>query len=201
MLQNAFPNYQFLIIREKSSYQETIIEDFKPDMILWYGWSWIIPENIVNAYDCLCLHPSPLPKYRGGSPIQNQIANNEKMSAVTIFKMAKGIDDGDIVRQMPMSLEGNIEDIFNRMTELGFSATCDFLLNGFTLVKQDESQKTYYYRRKPEESEITLEEIKTQTAEYIYNKIRMLRDPYPNAYIKDQYGNKVYITEGYLKNE
>ena len=27
------------------------------------------------------LHPSPLPKYRGGSPIQNQIINGEKKSA------------------------------------------------------------------------------------------------------------------------
>ena len=45
------------------------------------------------------LHPSPLPKFRGGSPIQNQIIRGEKISAVTIFKINKIIDGGDIYFQ------------------------------------------------------------------------------------------------------
>ena len=45
------------------------------------------------------LHPSPLPKYRGGSPIQNQIINGESKSAVTLFKINNKIDQGDIIYQ------------------------------------------------------------------------------------------------------
>ena len=45
------------------------------------------------------LHPSPLPKFRGGSPIQNQIIRGKKISAVTIFKINKIIDGGDIYFQ------------------------------------------------------------------------------------------------------
>ena len=93
MLKNSLSEYNFKIIRDKSSYSDKVIKEFKPDIILWYGWSSIIPPNIVNNYDCICLHPSPLPKYRGGTPIQNQIINGEKMSAVTIFKMKEGIDN------------------------------------------------------------------------------------------------------------
>jgi len=201
MLVDVYPEYQFKIIRDKKSYHPDIISEFKPDIILWYGWSWIIPEDIINQYDCICLHPSPLPKYRGGSPIQNQIIRNEKMSAVTLFKMSKGIDDGDIIRQLPMSLSGNIEAIFKRMVELGFSGTCDFLSNGFQLKKQNEADKTYFSRRKPKDSEITIEEIQSQDAEYIYNKIRMLTDPYPNAYLMGRDGRKVYITTAYLEDK
>ena len=201
-LKNTLPEYNFKIVRSREEYKkENHIENFQPDIILWYGWSWIIPENIVNKYDCICLHPSPLPKYRGGSPIQNQIINNEKLSAVSIFKMNKGIDDGDIIRQLPMSLNGNISDIFNRMTELGISATCDFLENGFNLKKQNHNEMSYYKRRKEKDSEITLEELKSKPIEYLYNKIRMLTDPYPNAYIMDKHGNKIYITDAYINKD
>tara|TARA_R100001463_G_scaffold125798_1_gene183317 strand:+ start:1748 stop:2407 length:660 start_codon:yes stop_codon:yes gene_type:complete len=201
MLEQSLTEYNFRIIRDKKSYNSDIIDEFKPDIILWYGWSWIIPSDVVDKYDCICLHPSPLPKYRGGSPIQNQIINGEKMSAVTVFKMNEGIDDGAIIRQLPMSLSGNIEDIFNRMVELGFSITCDFLKNGFYLIEQNDEISTYYSRRKPNESEITYEEITTKSAEYIYDKIRMLRDPYPNAYIVGRDGKKVYITDAYIKGK
>ena len=39
-----------------------------------------------------------------------------KIEAVTIFKMGKGLDDGDIISQLPLSLEGNIKDIFNQFS-------------------------------------------------------------------------------------
>lgn len=199
MLEESLPEYKFKIIRDKESYAAEIITEFKPDIILWYGWSWIIPNELVKKYDCICLHPSPLPKYRGGSPIQNQIMNKEKMSAITLFKMSEQLDAGDIIRQLPMPLCGKIEDIFNRMTQLGFSGTYDFLKNGYNFIKQNDEEMTFFPRKKPSESEITVEEITTQSAEYLYDKIRMLRDPYPNAYIKDKDGKKVYITGAYYE--
>ena len=199
MLADALPQYNFKIIfNDAKNIDASAIKTFQPDIILWYGWSWIVPASIVEQYDCMCLHPSPLPKYRGGSPLQNQILNGEKSSAVTIFKMSAGLDDGDIVRQTPMSLQGNIEDIFLRMTTLGFSATCDFLKNGYNLKPQDHSAATLFKRRKPAESEITLDEIQNQTREYLCNKIRMLTYPYPNAFIKDKSGNKLYITGAHI---
>tara|TARA_R110000796_G_C14432404_1_gene421285 strand:- start:122 stop:787 length:666 start_codon:yes stop_codon:yes gene_type:complete len=201
MLEQSLPEYNFKIINNQDLYSEDIIHSFQPDIILWYGWSWIIPPNIIEQYECLCLHPSALPKYRGGSPIQNQIINNEQLSAVTIFKMNDGIDTGDIIKQVPMLLKGNIQEIFNRMSEIGFIATYDLLTTGYSLQKQNNNQSTYFSRRKPSDSEITVNEILSQSADYLYNKIRMLTDPYPNAYIKDKNGNKVYITNAYIKKE
>ena len=60
-------------------------------------------------------------------------------------------------------------------------------LNG---VIQIEKNATYFERRTEEQSEITLKELKEQSSEYIYNKIRMLQDPYPNAYLKTNDGKK-----------
>ncbi len=38
------------------------------DAILFIGWNDILPKEIVDNNLCICLHPSLLPKYRGGSP-------------------------------------------------------------------------------------------------------------------------------------
>ena len=59
--------------------------------------------------------------------------------------------------------------------------------------------KKIYSRRKPRDSEITLKDLKTKSANYLYNKIRMLQSPYPNAYIKTVDGKKIYLTKASLK--
>ena len=198
MLNNALPHYDFHIVPNKESYSEEMIHRIKPNIILWYGWSWILPPNIVKEYNCVALHPSPLPKYRGGSPLQNQIINGETISAITLFKMEEGLDNGDVIKQLPLSLQGNIDDIFNRMTELGFAATCDFLEHGYNLTPQDASVATYCQRRYPSESEITMGALQNQSSIYLYNKIRMLTSPYPNAFIQDKDGKKLYITRAHI---
>jgi len=95
----------------------------KYDALLFYGWSWIIKQDIVDNKVCVCLHPSPLPKYRGGSPIQNQIISGEGTSAVSLFKMGKGLDDGPIYYQESFSLSGNLKEIFSRIVEVGSRLT------------------------------------------------------------------------------
>ena len=65
----------FVIIKSESEFDDFDLFEFCPDIILFYGWSSIIPNEIIDKYKCLMLHPSALPKFRGGSPIQNQIIN------------------------------------------------------------------------------------------------------------------------------
>ena len=176
--------HKFLIITNFEDFTENKIHEFKPDYVLFYGWSWKVSDNLISQYTCLMLHPSDLPLYRGGSPIQNQIINGIKETKVTIIKMNEKIDAGDIVGKRNLNLQGSLDQVFNRIFHAGFDITKDFLENGITYVKQDEQRATYYKRRNPADSEITLEELKTKNADYLYNKIRMLADPYPNAFIR-----------------
>jgi methionyl-tRNA formyltransferase len=189
------------IISSEEDYNEQLLEDFNPDIILWYGWSKIINIDIINKYFCVMLHPSPLPKYRGGSPIQNQIINGETKSAVTLFHMNQEIDKGDIIYQESFSLLGDLDDIFKRIETIGILLTKKMLnnWNNLNFIKQDESKSTYYKRRKPIESEITIEDIKNNTALDIHNKIRALQDPYPNAFIVCSDGSKLYLTKSKIQ--
>lgn len=189
-LENEFDT---LVIRSKKEYNEETIRKYNPDYVLFYGWSWIIDKKLLEDYTCIMLHPSPLPRYRGGSPIQNQIINGEKDSAVSLFIMNQGIDTGDIIAQEYFSLEGQLSDILDRITQIGTRLTLNFLKDGFTRIKQDETRATFFPRRKASENEITIEELLNKNGEYLYNKIRMLQDPYPNSYIKTIDGKKLKL--------
>ena len=167
----------------------------KNDTIFFLGWSWIVDKNIIDNYNCICLHPSPLPKYRGGSPIQNQIINKEQVSAVSFFKMNDKLDQGKILYQAPFSLKGELSDIFSRIIELGTFGIHHIMASNPKGIKQDESEATYCKRRKPEESEITIDEIMNKSAHELYDKVRMLNDPYPNAFIRCKNGDKLFITK------
>ena len=167
----------------------------KNDTIFFLGWSWIVDKNIIDNYNCICLHPSPLPKYRGGNPIQNQIINKEQVSAVSFFKMNDKLDQGKILYQAPFSLKGELNDIFSRIIELGTFGIHHIMASNPKGIKQDESEATYCKRRKPEESEITIDEIMNKSAHELYDKVRMLNDPYPNAFIRCKNGDKLFITK------
>ena len=202
LLNNHFSDeHNFFIVKSKDEYNPEKLISFKPDLILWYGWSWIVEDHFVEKYNSVMLHPSPLPKYRGGSPIQNQIINGEEKSCVTLFKMNKNLDSGDIYKQLVFSLKGKLVEIFNRIITLGFYATVEIINNNYEIIEQDDSKATYFKRRKPIDSEITQSEIKNSTAKYLHNKIRMLNDPYPNAYIKTSDNKKLFIIESKLEDQ
>jgi methionyl-tRNA formyltransferase len=195
-------NYKDGDVRVIESYDEycnSLVKEYNPDFVLFYGWSWMIDKDIIGDYKCIMLHPSKLPKYRGGSPIQNQIIRGEKDSAVTLFIMNEKMDSGNIVFQEPMSLSGSINDIFNKIEELGYKGTMRFLGNPTDGVKQIEEDATYFKRRTEQQSEITIKELREQPAQYIFNKIRMLQDPYPNAYFQSKDGKKIIFKDVVIK--
>jgi len=198
----AFDIFKNIDLKDKlliTNQNYDIIKKIKPEIVFFVGWSYIVPKDIIENYYCICLHPSPLPKYRGGSPIQNQLINGETWSAITLFKMDEGIDTGDIINQYGFSLKGNLKQIFKRIIHNSTNSinivieNFDIFKNEINLKKQDENRATFFKRRKPSDSEITIEEIQNSTPKRLYNKIRGLSDPYPNAYIKCKNGEKLYI--------
>ena len=152
----------------------------KPEIIFFPDWSWIIPNEIISNYKCICFHESNLPKFRGGSPIQNQIIRGVTKTKTTAFIMNEKIDAGDIILQKNLSLEGSIQEIFSRMAENDYSLILK-IINGKYKRRKQSGKPTTYSRRKPKESEL---KSLNHSVNYLYNFIRMLEDPYPNAFIR-----------------
>ncbi len=173
------------------------INKINPDYIFFYGWSWKVSNTITKKYKCIMLHPSKLPKFAGGSPIQNQIIRNVNNSAITIFRMNNIIDGGNIIFQKKFSLKGSLDDIFERIIKVGTQLTFDLIKKRYVEKRIIVNKK--YKRLKPANSEITINEIKNSNGIYLYNKIRMLQDPYPNPYIKTKDNKKLIIKKVILK--
>lgn len=169
------------------------------DVAFFFGWSWMVQSEVLVNTECLCLHPSPLPKYRGGSPIQHQIISGETDSAVTIFKMTEGIDDGDVYGQEPISLEGSLVEIFSRITEAGTLLTNKFIVDYKNSVVQYKKQEHLdknppQKRRTPADSIFTIDAVSGMTYYEVHNLVRALASPYPNLQIVFKNGN-LYVTD------
>lgn len=86
----------------------SLLGDLKPyDFYIVASYGKIIPKEILDLprLGILNVHPSLLPKYRGASPIQNQILNNEEHVGVTIMHMDEEMDHGPIVAQKEVEFE------------------------------------------------------------------------------------------------
>lgn len=176
----------------------------KVDVILFIGWSWFIKKEITDKFLCLGIHPSDLPNYRGGSPIQHQIIHGIKKTNISLFTISEKLDKGDIWLKEKLDLSGdNMCEIFKNI-----EISSVFLLNKFFNLfpniiptQQDLNLGSYFKRRTADQSEITLDDFNNKSLEEIYNIIRCLTDPYPNAYMLDLDGNKlVFKGVEFIKN-
>ena len=88
---------------------QTIL-DLKPDLIVTCSYGRIIPEAIINApqFKSVNIHPSLLPKYRGASPIQSAVLNNDTETGVTFLYMTKDLDNGNILFQESFKISDEI---------------------------------------------------------------------------------------------
>ncbi|MDR1460331.1 MAG: methionyl-tRNA formyltransferase [Campylobacteraceae bacterium] len=100
------------------------ITSLKPDFIIVAAYGKILPESILQIAPCINLHASLLPKYRGASPIQQAILNNDKYSGVTAMKMAKGLDTGEILGFSYVKIENlNSDELFELLSKKAAALT------------------------------------------------------------------------------
>ncbi len=201
-MSRKFQQHSFKLVTERDElYANSSVEKY--DLIFFIGWSWLVDKEFVKDNFCICLHPSPLPRYRGGSPIQNQIINGELNSAVTLFRMDELVDHGPIVFQREFSLKGTLEEILSEVSKIGvigIESVISIHPNNL-LTPQVESEATYFERRNPAMSEISVSEIKSSTSTQLHNKIRSLQSPYPRPYIICADGKKLFILKSEIDNE
>ena len=197
-VQNISKNKEIEVVDViKSKYEYEIkIKEYREgyvDCIILIGWSWIIKDDILNRFLCVGIHPSDLPMYRGGSPIQHQIIAGMEKTKISLMTISSaGIDTGDIWGKEEWDMSGKSMDVI--LEEL--SKSSERLLTRFIEKmdsiypqKQDLTLGSYYKRRLPCDSKVTWQQLSDMKLIDVYNLIRALGDPYPNLYIEDEEGN------------
>lgn len=170
-LGKGIPVYQFKNINKDGV---EVLKKFNPDVLVLVAFGQILGEEILKIALPINLHGSLLPKYRGPSPIQSAILNGEKISGVSVIKMANEVDAGDILIQKELSIEDEdiSETLFNKMAVLGGKALVESLdlisNNKAVFTVQEHKNATFTSMLTKENAKL---DFNKKTAE-IVNKIR-----------------------------
>jgi methionyl-tRNA formyltransferase len=79
-----------------------------PDLLVCFAYGRIFGPKFMALfrYGGINLHPSLLPKYRGCTPVNQAILDREGETGITVQKLAQGMDEGDILAQETVRLDG-----------------------------------------------------------------------------------------------
>jgi len=99
------------------------IKSLDIDVAVVCSYNYKIPKILMDATrdGFINVHPSMLPKYRGGNPYTRAIMNGETETGVTIHFMDEGFDTGDIIAQKPYHIpsKATMGTIFNELNFIG----------------------------------------------------------------------------------
>lgn len=167
------------LITSKNELNLDTIEGINPKYIFFPHWSWIVPEQITNQYNCVCFHMADVPYGRGGSPLQNLIIRGHKTTKLTALKMVRELDSGPVYRKTDLNLEGSAKEIFQRAAPKVIELV-KYIIESEPQPKEQFGKIVTFERRTPEQSEIT----SSMGTNEIYDLIRMLdAETYPKAFV------------------
>ena len=171
---------EVLIVSSKEELTYARVRDYSPDYVFFPHWSYIIPNDIYDNFNCIVFHMTDLPYGRGGSPLQNLIVRGHKDTVISAIKVTEGIDEGPIYCKYPLELCGSATEIFERAACIIFEKMIPQIINEKLKPYNQVGEPVVFKRRKPSESEIKSDfEINE-----IYDYIRMLdAEGYPKAFI------------------
>ncbi|MEK7630198.1 MAG: methionyl-tRNA formyltransferase [Patescibacteria group bacterium] len=147
----------------------------------------IIPKNIIDLFPqgIIGVHPSLLPKYRGASPIQTAILNNEEQTGVTFYLLDEKTDHGKVLAQQ--ALYEPIDQIYYEELLKNLASLAGEMLAGFLpdFVKgeiapqaQDETQATQTKKFTTDDGRVDLGK---DDPEVVWRKVRAL-NPEPGVF-------------------
>ena len=194
-LEHSIPVFQPEKIRKEYEF----VKELQPDVIVTLAYGQIVPQGLLDipTIGCINLHGSLLPKYRGAAPIQYALINNDKVTGMTLMKMVKEMDAGEMYDKelVEISLEDNSTSLFEKMGDAALTLIRRALpkyINGELVgVPQDEALVTFCPTIKPEEEKLDL----SKTKEQLFGYIRALSDE-PGAYLYlDEQKFKIYKSQ------
>ncbi len=156
------------------------IEEIKKidyDVAVVASFGQILPQEFLDYKLAINVHPSLLPKYRGATPIQSALLNGDKITGVTIMKVAKEVDAGDIILQREYEICGEYYlELEEKLAIMGGEMTIEVLKaieNGSVkFTPQDNSKALLVQKINKEDGKLDF----SQSAEQIVNRVRALAE-------------------------
>ena len=171
---------EFIYVESPGQLDTEFLKKVAPRYIFFPHWSYRIPSEIWQLYECVIFHMTDLPYGRGGSPLQNLIVRGHESTVISALRCADGLDSGPIYLKVPLSLAGSAGEIFQRAAQAIEQMILRIVHTEPSPVPQT-GEPVVFARRKPEQGDIgTLASLGQ-----VYDYIRMLdAEGYPSAFLE-----------------
>ena len=132
------------------------VKELNPDFIVVAAYGKIIPESIISIpkFDCINVHASLLPAFRGAAPIQRAIMeswNGRKETGVSIMRVVRELDAGPIYTQQIIPIGNHSSDfLFHEIAEIGsdllIKTIYDIVNKNLEPQEQEHNKATYAHK-------------------------------------------------------
>ncbi|MDP2665051.1 MAG: peptide deformylase [bacterium] len=179
------------------------IHAFGCDYAICVAYGKIFPETLINAFPLgvLNVHYSLLPKYRGATPLETALLAGENETGVTIQKMMKELDAGDIIAQEAITIgkDETARELRPRLIQLGANLLTNtlpkYLAGDITPFPQDATLASRTGKLKKEDGLVSLD----APAHENWNKYRAYADTIGTYFFENE--KRMKITKASLKND
>lgn len=149
-----------IIVTNRGDGDITKREDFTPTKLLLWNeldyifipfWSWYIPPEIYENWECVIFHMTDLLHSfgRGGSPLQNLIVRGHKDTKISAIRCVKEIDAGPIYMLYPLDISGGTADeIYDKADEIIRKEMIPYILEHRPEPKPQQGEPVYFERWK-----------------------------------------------------
>jgi methionyl-tRNA formyltransferase len=171
----------------KDATEVELLAELKPDIIIVAAYGQLLPEAVLKipTHQCINIHPSLLPEYRGPSPVAAAILNGDAQTGVTMMLIERKLDSGPIIAQMTADImdDDTTGSLTGRLASTGAELLVktlpSWVAGSIQPVPQDESRASYTHREKKEDGALDW----NRASVHLWRKVRAF-NPWPGSYIK-----------------
>lgn len=122
------------------------------DWLVVAAYGLFLPNVVLAApkHDCLNVHPSLLPRWRGAAPVERALMAGDALTGVSIMRVEAKMDAGPVYRRRVMPLDESASGgaVTNALAEIGGQTLLEVLddLPHLPAQAQDERLVTYAHK-------------------------------------------------------
>ena len=138
------------------------LKSYNSDFIVVFSYGKILPSQILEIpkIGSLNIHCSLLPKWRGASPIQRAIENDDQMTGLSFFLMSEELDKGNLIATHEMIINDfhNTKTLQIELANIAGNMIVDIISNftsDVSSISQNDSKATYANKIKKSEARIS----------------------------------------------
>ena len=159
-LSAGIPVFQPINLKQEADIAQ--LKALNTDLIVVVAYGLILSQAVLDIprLGCINIHGSLLPRWRGAAPINRAIMAGDKETGVTIMRVVKQLDAGDMLHKTICKIgehetASELHDRMKVMGAEGLRKTLELIqANQLNPEKQDEALVTYAHKLEKSESEL-----------------------------------------------